>query len=149
LLNRLLRGIVWVARESRIALYFTGCEDGGENLAEVLKQRATGLPFKCSSVQRAFEECAETQRHAGGQLQRSQATEVQQAPPFQAAGVLLEPCQRRRSLEVSVDVRLAIRKPPGQLYMEPDSSPRLAFCFFLDRFKRMSFMGQWNRSPLA
>lgn len=36
-------GIVWVAGEHRIALYFTGCKHAGENLAEVLKQRPPGL----------------------------------------------------------------------------------------------------------
>jgi transposase len=36
-------GIVWVAGERRIALYFTGCKHAGENLAEVLKQRPPGL----------------------------------------------------------------------------------------------------------
>ena len=37
-------GIVWVAGERRIALFFTGCKHAGENLAEVLKQRPAGLP---------------------------------------------------------------------------------------------------------
>ena len=37
-------GIVWVAGERRIALYFTGCKHAGENLAEVLKQRPPDLP---------------------------------------------------------------------------------------------------------
>ncbi len=36
-------GIVWVAGERRIALFFTGCKHAGENLAEVLKQRPAGL----------------------------------------------------------------------------------------------------------
>ena len=36
-------GIVGVAGERRIALYFTGCKHAGENLAEVLKQRPPGL----------------------------------------------------------------------------------------------------------
>ena len=43
-------GIVWVAGERRIALYFTGCKHAGENLAEVLKQqpRPSAPPFKCA-----------------------------------------------------------------------------------------------------
>ena len=36
-------GIVWVAGERRMALFFTGCKHAGENLAEVLKQRPPGL----------------------------------------------------------------------------------------------------------
>ncbi len=36
-------GIVSVAEERRIALYFTGCKHAGENLADVLKQRPAGL----------------------------------------------------------------------------------------------------------
>jgi hypothetical protein len=36
-------GIVWVAGERRIALFFTGCKHAGENLPEVLKQRPPGL----------------------------------------------------------------------------------------------------------
>ena len=37
-------GLVWIYRERRIALYFTGCKHAGENLAEVLKQRSPDLP---------------------------------------------------------------------------------------------------------
>jgi transposase len=37
-------GLVWIFQGRRIALYFTGCKHAGENLAEVLKQRASGLP---------------------------------------------------------------------------------------------------------
>jgi transposase len=37
-------GLVWTLQGRRIALYFTGCKHAGENLAEVLKQRASGLP---------------------------------------------------------------------------------------------------------
>ena len=37
-------GLVWIIPGHRIALYFTGCKHAGENLAEVLKQRPTGLP---------------------------------------------------------------------------------------------------------
>ena len=36
-------GVVWIYRERRIALFFTGCKHAGENLAEVLKQRPTDL----------------------------------------------------------------------------------------------------------
>jgi transposase len=36
-------GIVWIVQGRRIALFFTGCKHAGENLAEVLKQRAPGL----------------------------------------------------------------------------------------------------------
>ena len=36
-------GIVSIWREWRIALYFTGWKHAGENLADVLKQRAPGL----------------------------------------------------------------------------------------------------------
>ena len=36
-------GIVSIGEGYRIALYFTGCKHAGENLAEVLKQRAAGL----------------------------------------------------------------------------------------------------------
>jgi transposase len=36
-------GVVWIHRERRIALFFTGCKHAGENLAEVLKQRPTDL----------------------------------------------------------------------------------------------------------
>jgi transposase len=36
-------GIVWIAGEHRIALFFTGCKHAGENLADVLKQRPPGL----------------------------------------------------------------------------------------------------------
>ncbi len=35
---------MWIYQGHRIALYFTGCKHAGENLAEVLKQRAAGLP---------------------------------------------------------------------------------------------------------
>ena len=37
-------GIVSVAEGHRMALFFTGCKHAGENLAEVLKRRATELP---------------------------------------------------------------------------------------------------------
>jgi transposase len=37
-------GIVSTAAGRQIALYFTGWKHAGENLAEVLKQRARGLP---------------------------------------------------------------------------------------------------------
>jgi len=37
-------GLVWMFQGRRMALFFTGCKHAGENLAEVLKQRATGLP---------------------------------------------------------------------------------------------------------
>jgi hypothetical protein len=40
-------GIVWIFRERRIALFFTGCKHAGENLAEVLKQRPRASAF-CS-----------------------------------------------------------------------------------------------------
>jgi len=37
-------GLMWIYRERRIALYFTGCKHAGENLAEVLKRRSGDLP---------------------------------------------------------------------------------------------------------
>jgi transposase len=36
-------GIVWIAGERRIALFFTGCKHAGENLAAMLTQRTEGL----------------------------------------------------------------------------------------------------------
>ena len=37
-------GIVSVGENRKIALYFTGSQHAGENLAEVLKQRSAELP---------------------------------------------------------------------------------------------------------
>jgi hypothetical protein len=37
-------GIVWIFQQRRIALFFTGCKHAGENLADVLQQRPSGLP---------------------------------------------------------------------------------------------------------
>jgi transposase len=37
-------GLVWIFREHRIALFFTGCKHAGENLAAVLQQRSPDLP---------------------------------------------------------------------------------------------------------
>jgi len=37
-------GIVWILRQHRVALFFTGCKHAGENLADVLQQRPSGLP---------------------------------------------------------------------------------------------------------
>jgi hypothetical protein len=36
-------GIVWIAGDRRIALFFTGCKHAGENLAAMLIQRPEGL----------------------------------------------------------------------------------------------------------
>jgi hypothetical protein len=36
-------GIVWIAGDRRIALFFTGCKHAGENLAAILMQRPEGL----------------------------------------------------------------------------------------------------------
>ena len=45
-------GIVSIWREWRIALYFTGWKHAGENLADVLKQRAAGAGCADSDVRR-------------------------------------------------------------------------------------------------
>ena len=47
-------GIVSIWREWRIALYFTGWKHAGENLADVLKQRAAERlrPFRCATLSR-------------------------------------------------------------------------------------------------
>jgi len=37
-------GLVWIYQQHRIALFFTGCQHAGENLAGVLKQRSPDLP---------------------------------------------------------------------------------------------------------
>jgi transposase len=37
-------GIVWVIQQRRIALFYTGAKHAGENLADVLRERAAGLP---------------------------------------------------------------------------------------------------------
>jgi transposase len=37
-------GLVWIFQGRRMALFFTGCKHAGENLADVLKQRPSGLP---------------------------------------------------------------------------------------------------------
>ena len=48
-------GIVWIVQGRRIALFFTGCKHAGENLAEVLKQRAADCrpSFRCAMPYRA------------------------------------------------------------------------------------------------
>jgi len=37
-------GLVWIYQQRRIALFFTGCQHAGENLAKVLQQRPADLP---------------------------------------------------------------------------------------------------------
>jgi transposase len=37
-------GLVWIFQGRRIALFFTGCQHAGENLADVLQQRPADLP---------------------------------------------------------------------------------------------------------
>jgi transposase len=37
-------GLVWIFQEHRVALFFTGCQHAGENLAGVLQQRPPDLP---------------------------------------------------------------------------------------------------------
>ena len=49
-------GIVSLGPGWNIALYFTGAKHAGENLAEVLKQRATGLPAPDPDVRCAVAE---------------------------------------------------------------------------------------------
>jgi transposase len=56
-------GLVWIYRERRIALFFTGCKHAGENLAEVLKQRSPDLPpaiQMCDALSRNVPKLAET-----------------------------------------------------------------------------------------
>jgi transposase len=56
-------GLVWVAQNRRIALYFTGCKHAGENLAEVLKLRSPDLPpilQMCDALSRNVPKTVET-----------------------------------------------------------------------------------------
>jgi len=56
-------GLVWIYRERRIALFFTGCKHAGENLAEVLKQRSDDLPpaiQMCDALSRNVPKFVET-----------------------------------------------------------------------------------------
>lgn len=56
-------GLVWVAQNRQIALYFTGCKHAGENLAEVLKLRSPDLsPIlqMCDALSRNVPKIVET-----------------------------------------------------------------------------------------
>lgn len=56
-------GLVWIYRERRMALFFTGCKHAGENLAEVLKQRSPDLPpaiQMCDALSRNVPKLVET-----------------------------------------------------------------------------------------
>ena len=64
-------GIVSTGEGRKIALFFTGRQHAGENIADVLKQRAAELPRADPDVRCAVAECAEAARRSGdsaGQL---------------------------------------------------------------------------------
>ncbi len=58
-------GIVSIGEGHRIGLYFTGRKHAGENLADVLKQRAAGLGRADPDVRRAVAQSAQVTRETG------------------------------------------------------------------------------------
>jgi len=59
-------GIVSTGEGRNIALYFTGRQHAGENMADVLRQRAAELPSPISDVRCPVAQRAEAERRSGG-----------------------------------------------------------------------------------